>query len=244
LLIILLIVALIHGCQHQSAREEPPKPGWWIGLPIYEINLPEFSASGDLDGAITYLDALEELGIRHLLLNPVHPVSGQTDRETVALHPYSVRDHAAVREELGGMAAFDRFVTAAHDRDMRVTLDMVLNHGSLDHVERQARPEMFAADSAGTPQRRIPAWRSIGDFDHSHRSTREYLGGVLLTWAIEHHVDGFRLIHASMLPGEFTTELSAALREVAPHLFLLAESPYRRHLDEGCDAIMNPGFRA
>ena len=81
---------------------------------------------GDLDGARSRLDELVDLGVDALWLSPIHP-SPNVD------FGYDVADYEAVAPELGGMAAFERFVDAAHSRGLKVLLDGVFNHTSDRH---------------------------------------------------------------------------------------------------------------
>jgi alpha-glucosidase len=86
---------------------------------------------GDLDGVTAGLDYLAGLGVDALWLNPV-TVSPMAD------HGYDVADPRDIDPMFGGIEAFDRLVAAAHDRGIRITMDLVPNHTSSAHPWFQA----------------------------------------------------------------------------------------------------------
>jgi len=228
------------GDGKEAADAEPGTPEWFAGQVLYQITVPEFSDDGTLAGVIPRLDELADLGINVLVFNPIHPAGGAMG-DSVPAHPYAVRDHLAVDPALGTLDDFERLVAAAHDRGMRVILDMVLNHGALDHVELRQHPEWFTRDAQGQPLRKVEAWQTAVDFDHGHAGARAYLQRVLRTWA-QRGADGFRCLHANLQDAAFWTESLAAARRARPGLYFVADSKDPRHLDEGFDAILRPQY--
>ena len=110
-----------------AAASEP----WWAHAVIYEIYTRSFQDSngagvGDLAGIVSRLDYLQSLGVDALWLTPFFP-SPQVD------FGYDVRDYENVDPQYGSLADFDRLVAEARKRDMRVILDLVLNHTSEQH---------------------------------------------------------------------------------------------------------------
>ncbi len=107
-----------------------PNP-WWTRAVFYQIYPRSFADSdgdgvGDLDGAAGKLDYLAALGVDALWINPV-TVSPMAD------HGYDVADPRDVDPVFGGLGALDRLVAAAHERDIKVTMDLVPNHTSSQH---------------------------------------------------------------------------------------------------------------
>ena len=86
---------------------------------------------GDLDGVTARLDYLERLGVDAIWLNPV-TVSPMAD------HGYDVADPRDVDPLFGGLDALDRLIAAAHQRGIKVTMDLVPNHTSSQHLWFQA----------------------------------------------------------------------------------------------------------
>lgn len=81
---------------------------------------------GDLDGLTARLDHLQYLGVDAIWLNPV-TVSPMAD------HGYDVAHPRDIDPLFGGMAAFERLVAAAHERGIKITMDVVPNHSSSAH---------------------------------------------------------------------------------------------------------------
>lgn len=109
---------------------------WWSRAVFYQVYPRSFADSngdgvGDLDGVAAKLDYLEFLGVDAVWLNPV-TVSPMAD------HGYDVADPRDVDELFGGIDALDRMIAAAHERGIRVTMDLVPNHTSSLHPWFQA----------------------------------------------------------------------------------------------------------
>lgn len=105
---------------------------WWRDGVIYQIYPRSFMDSngdglGDLEGILSRLDYLAELGVDALWLSPIYP-SPDAD------FGYDVADHTAIDPRFGTLADFDRLVAETHQRGMRVILDMVMNHTSDQHA--------------------------------------------------------------------------------------------------------------
>lgn len=112
-----------------------PEP-WWSSAVFYQVYPRSFADSngdgvGDLDGLTARLGHLEYLGVDAIWLNPV-TVSPMAD------HGYDVADPRDVDPLFGGMAAIERLIAAAHERGIKITMDVVPNHTSSEHVWFQA----------------------------------------------------------------------------------------------------------
>jgi alpha-glucosidase len=104
---------------------------WWKHAVIYEIYPRSFQDSkgdgvGDLNGITARLDYLQALGVDALWIAPMYP-SPQVD------FGYDVSDYVNVDPQYGTLADFDRLVAEAKKRDIRIVLDMVVNHTSDKH---------------------------------------------------------------------------------------------------------------
>jgi len=104
---------------------------WWRHAVIYEIYPRSFQDStgdgtGDLNGITQRLDYLQDLGVDAIWIAPIYP-SPQVD------FGYDVSDYEAVDALYGTLADFDRLLAEARRRNIRVILDMVLNHTSDQH---------------------------------------------------------------------------------------------------------------
>lgn len=104
---------------------------WWQKAVFYQIYPRSFADGngdgiGDLRGMMQHLDYLKSLGIDALWLSPHYP-SPQYDVG------YDVADYTAVAPEYGTLDDFKQFLDGAHQRGLRVILDLVLNHTSDQH---------------------------------------------------------------------------------------------------------------
>ena len=104
---------------------------WWQDAVIYQIYPRSFADSnrdgvGDLRGITAHLDHLTWLGVDALWLNPI-TASPNAD------WGYDVADFCAVDPELGTLDDLDGLVAAAGEHDLRVVLDIVPNHTSVEH---------------------------------------------------------------------------------------------------------------
>lgn len=116
-------------------RAHTPLP-WWGDAVFYQVYPRSFADSdgdgvGDLDGVLSRLDYLALLGIDAIWLNPI-TVSPMVD------HGYDVADPRDVDPLFGGLAALERLIAAAHQRGIKITMDLVPNHTSSAHPWFQA----------------------------------------------------------------------------------------------------------
>lgn len=107
------------------------KPPWWKEAVAYQIYPKSFfdtngDGIGDLPGIIAKLDYLETLGVDLLWLTPVY-------RSPNDDNGYDISDYQAIDPEFGTMADFERLLTQAHRRGIRVIMDLVINHTSDEH---------------------------------------------------------------------------------------------------------------
>ena len=111
---------------------------WWQDAVVYQIYPRSFADSngdgiGDLPGVVERLDYVADLGVDAIWLNPITP-SPNVD------WGYDVSDYTAVDPDLGTLDDLDRLVAAAGERGIRVLLDIVPNHTSIEHPWFRARP--------------------------------------------------------------------------------------------------------
>lgn len=130
--ILLLFMALItFSCNQTAELKETQQKKWWKEAIVYQIYPRSFKDSdgdgvGDLKGIIEELDYIKSLGVTAIWLNPIYE-SPNFD------NGYDVSDHRAIANEYGGMEAFDTLLEEMHKRDLKIIMDIVVNHSSWEH---------------------------------------------------------------------------------------------------------------
>ena len=207
--------------------------GWWNHTVFYEVFVRSFYDSdadgiGDINGLIEKLDYLNDgdaktttdLGITGIWLMPIHP--------SPSYHGYDVTDYYGVNPEYGTTADFKRLVDEAHQRGIRVIIDLVLNHTSSQHpwfIEaRDPASErrdwyVWSDTDPGT----LGAWGSkawyptangyyyalfwdqMPDLNYANPEVTAEMESVARYWLEDMNVDGFRLDAARYLVEEDDT---------------------------------------
>jgi maltose alpha-D-glucosyltransferase/alpha-amylase len=127
-------------------------PAWYKDAIIYELHVRAFCDSnndgvGDFSGLISKLDYLQDLGITCIWLLPFFPSPLRDDG-------YDISNYTDVNPSYGTLSDFKEFLDAAHQRDMQVMIELVINHTSDQH------PWFKAARLAppGSPEREMYVW--------------------------------------------------------------------------------------
>ena len=148
-IIILFLLFVIISCKKDNNSipgTDPNLPGLerddisqykakeWDGIKrggvFYEIFVRSFADSngdgiGDLNGITAKLDYLNQIGISGIWLTPIHP--------SPSYHGYDVEDYLSVKPEYGTMNDFEELVKKAKSLNIKIILDLVLNHTSKTH---------------------------------------------------------------------------------------------------------------
>ena len=104
---------------------------WWKEAVIYQIYPRSFMDSngdgiGDLNGITSRLDYLQYLGIDVIWLSPVYQSPNDDNG-------YDISDYQAIMDDFGTMEDFDKLLEEAHKRNIRIVMDLVVNHTSDEH---------------------------------------------------------------------------------------------------------------
>jgi oligo-1,6-glucosidase len=104
---------------------------WWKKSVVYQIYPRSFMDSngdgiGDLQGIIQKLDYLKLLGVDVIWLSPVYDSPNDDNG-------YDIRNYQAIMNEFGNMDDFDKLLKEIHKRDMKLIMDLVVNHTSDEH---------------------------------------------------------------------------------------------------------------
>ncbi|MFS1975578.1 alpha,alpha-phosphotrehalase [Vibrio splendidus] len=125
---------------------------WWKTATIYQIYPKSFCDSGskgtgDIKGIISKLDYLKNLSVDAIWLTPVY-ASPMID------NGYDISDYYAINPQFGTMEDFDLLLSEAHQRGIRIVMDIVVNHTSTEHAWFQS-----ALGDKNSPYRDYYIWK-------------------------------------------------------------------------------------
>ena len=111
--------------------DAPIERKWWKEAVFYQIYPRSFKDSngdgiGDLRGIIEKLDYLKELGINAIWCSPIYDSPNDDNG-------YDIRNYEKIMDEFGTMEDFDELLDEIHKRDMKLIMDLVINHSSDEH---------------------------------------------------------------------------------------------------------------
>jgi len=218
---------------HRVTSRRPPT--WTNDAVVYQVFVDRFAnalgpvsmpdndldfAGGDLHGITANLDWLTDLGVNCLWLTPVFTCD--------SYHGYDATDLKSIDPRFGGDDALRQLIEAAHDREIRVLLDLVPNHISYRHP-------WFTSAQAGGPERDWFFFNPDGSYlmffrsmtmpkvNLDHPGARAAMIDVATYWMREFGVDGYRIDHALGPSESFFAALSEELEAINPDVWLFGE---------------------
>ena len=210
------------GVERDSTFTNVKHPEWSRNAVIYEVNLRQYSDSGNVTSFTRDLPRLKELGVDILWMMPIHPISKKDRKGTLGSY-YAVADYTAFNPEFGTMDQFKDMVKKAHDYGMKVILDWVPNHSGRDNVWVEQHPDWYEKDSLGNMVG-VYDWTDVYCFDYSNPEMRKGMVDALKFWLTDVDVDGFRCDVAMEVPTDFWDETRPQLEEAKADIFMLAEA--------------------
>ncbi len=144
-------------------RDSGREPLWWRDAVIYQLHPKSFmdaneDGMGDFAGLLARLDHVAGLGVDAIWLLPFYPSPLRDDG-------YDISDYTSVNPEYGSLSDLRRFISAAHDRGLKVITELVINHTSSDHP-------WFQRARHAPPGSRERAWYVWSDDDKRYADTR------------------------------------------------------------------------
>jgi alpha-glucosidase len=183
---------------------------WWCDAVFYQIYPRSFQDSdgdgvGDLEGVRRRLPYLSDLGVDAFWLSPIYP-------SPLADGGYDITDHADVHPLFGSLDDFDRLLAEAHARRLRVILDLVPSHTSIEHPWFREHPDWYVWSDIGPANNWLSAFGGSAwsrddatgrwylhsfypeqpDLNWRHPEVRRAVGDVIRFWRAR-GVDGFRV---------------------------------------------------
>jgi len=204
---------------------------------------------GNLAGIREAIAYLADLGVTALYLTPVF--------HAASYHKYDTLDYFQIDPAFGSNEEFGTLVRSLHERGIRIVLDGVFNHCSVEHpffldvVERGRGSqywEWFTVRGDRVVERPEPNYarwagvRSMPEWNHDHPPVTEYLLSVVRYWIEEHGIDGWRLDTTEYLPPDFVRKVYQAAKASSPDVYILGEvmglgTPWFRH--QALDGVMH-----
>lgn len=142
---------------------------WWQKAVVYQVYPRSFQDSngdgiGDLPGVTSRLDYIKKLGADVIWLNPVYRSPGVDNG-------YDISDYYDINPEFGTMADFDRLLAGAHQRGLKIMMDIVVNHSSTENKWFKE-----SAKSKDNPYSDYYIWRDPVD-GHAPNNWGGFFGG-------------------------------------------------------------------
>jgi glycosidase len=202
----LLILTLITIAACALPNNRSNAEGWWRGAIFYEIFVRSFHDTngdgiGDFNGITQKLDYLQSLGITAIWLMPIHP--------SPSYHGYDVINYYAVNSEYGTLDDFKNLLDEAHKREIKIILDLVINHTSSQHpffVNANSAPDSEYRDWYVWSDTQANLWHAgkggyyygffwsgMPDLNYRNAEVTEQIYNVVRYWIEDIGVDGFRI---------------------------------------------------
>ncbi|MCT8137935.1 DUF3459 domain-containing protein [Anaerobacillus sp. CMMVII] len=228
LLTIIVLLVFVTGCTTPETEQQPNDVAVvetidhnelissFPNTVFYEIFVRAFYDStgdgiGDINGMTKKLDYLQELGVEGIWLMPIHP--------SPSYHGYDVTDYYDIHPDYGTIEDFKLFLAEAHERDIKVIIDLVVNHSSTMHPffqdaisskESRYRDWYIWADETTNLRERgewgqlfwhgeapnnyfSVFWGGMPDFNFYNEEVRQEMINIGKFWLEDVGVDGFRL---------------------------------------------------
>jgi glycosidase len=192
----------------------------------YEVdrNDPNAYYGGDFQGIMDKLDYIKEMGFTAIWLTPI------VQNEPGGYHGYWTEDFYNVEEHFGTLEEFKQLVEEAHNRDIKVILDLVVNHTGYQHpwLNDPQKQDWFHEDEAildWDNQENVETGRLAGlpDLAQENPEVRKYLLDMAKWWIEEADIDGYRLDTVKHVPKDFWEDFSAEVKSVKEDFFLIGE---------------------
>ena len=207
---------------------------------------------GDIQGMIDRLDYLVDLGINGIYLCPIF--------KAPSTHKYDTEDYFEIDPQFGTKETFKRFVDLAHEKGIRIMLDLVVNHCGytfapwqdvLEYGDASKYKDWFHIHGFPVARLEEEGWpnydafafvKSMPKMKTENPEVRDYYINVARYWTSEFNIDGWRLDVANEVDHVFWREFRKAMRLIRDDIYILGEvwhdaNPWLK--GDQFDAVMN-----
>ena len=181
----------------------------WYEIFVHSFYDTNNDGIGDLNGVTAKLDYINEMGFNGIWLMPIHP--------SPTYHKYDVTDYYQIDPDYGTLEDFKTLVNEAHERGIRVIIDLVVNHTSDSHpwfteacsyIRKNGAPggdygdfynfritDNGAYHSVSGSQYSYEGqfWSGMPDLNLNSQAVRDEIKSIMSYWIKDYGVDGFRL---------------------------------------------------
>jgi glycosidase len=223
----------------------------YINMEWGDLPNPKSFAGGDIPGITEHLDYLEELGITAIYLTPVF--------SSISNHKYDIMDYKEIDPRFGSKKDFRELVEKAHEKGIRIVLDAVFNHCSmqmkefrdvLEHGEKSPYYGWFLIDGEYPDPEYVnyecfASCNYMPKINTANREAQDFLLDIACYWIREFDIDGWRLDVSDEVSHEFWRRFRQAVKQEKADCVIIGENwhdayPYLR--GDQYDSIMNYSF--
>lgn len=223
----------------------------YINMKWDEKPTPKSFAGGDLAGIIEKMDYLKELGINALYLTPVF--------RSISNHKYDIIDYFMVDPQFGTKEELRQLVKLAHENGIRVVLDAVFNHCSMEMQQfqdvlekgRESRfYDWFIIDGDFPEPEKMnyecfAACNYMPKLNTANEEVQDFLLEIAIYWIREADIDGWRLDVSDEVSHGFWRRFRKAVKKEKPDSVIIGENwhdAYAYLMGDQYDSIMNYAF--
>lgn len=233
------------GDPHQATQfkfnvDQHSPPEWLKEAVIYHIFVDRFFPGkgedwlqttdlqkpfgGTLWGIAEKLDYIKELGATAIWLSPIFP--------SPTIHRYNATDYYHVAEDLGGNLAFRSLIEKAHQKGIKIILDLVCNHVSdqhpyfqsaIDDPKSRYRDWFYFDENEKTGYRTFFGVPTMPQVNLENHQARAWMLDVGRFWMEEYAIDGYRLDHATGPGPNFWSDFWDQCKAINPNSICIGE---------------------
>ncbi|HLR72061.1 MAG TPA: alpha-amylase family glycosyl hydrolase [Pseudogracilibacillus sp.] len=182
-----------------------------------DIEDPLTYTGGDIEGVTMMLDTLQEQGFTTISLSPI------MENAKRGYHGYWIEDFYAIEEEFGKMEDLHELIEEAHDRGMKVMLELVTNYvAKTSPLTEEGDKQDWFKENEVEP---IEATKWLDDvmvLDQENPAVQDFLLDVASFWMTETDIDGFKLHAADQASPDFLEKLTKQVKEENPNFYIIA----------------------
>lgn len=232
-------------------RGNQEKDDSYINMAWDEKPTPKSFAGGDIRGIIKKLDYLESLGITAIYLTPIF--------QSISNHKYDTIDYMSIDPQFGTKEDFAELVKKAHEKKIRIVLDAVFNHCSMqmrqfeDVLEKGVESRFYQwfcidgdyPDPKECNYECFAACNYMPKLNTANQEVQDFLIQIALYWIKEFDIDGWRLDVSDEISHAFWRKFREAIKMEKADAVIIGENwhdayPYLQ--GDQYDSIMNYAF--